>query len=516
MMPPLPSEGPAREIFLRALRHFSDTCEEPALHPQCPYAVATSTPGVRGCDEECLKLTAEYGVPATTRGVVELADGIGLRLRRPRARRDPPATIKPFDAREIYMQDRETPIGESWHIASVLMALLAELDLPPVLRKPDSEQRIGLLLHELAKRGVDDERAVRFGMSREIARHIFSTVLIPVLVASADPVGGLAEQHRPLLDDPTIDRWGRLLYQDDQSTRARLAARTDDPPRPRFEQYKAIRSWAVTTELTSLIAWSPPNDYEFRLLSASPPPKDDVEQWLVDRFTQTYIRAWTEESRELEYKYILGEQLSPCNTHDMHSRRIIKAQLYEAIADSHVSGKNRSGEGFFSADTYVGTAVEMLEAGRRAAAAAVFEAQRIVAPYDARAHNHHGFCLIMDEPDRALEALDTAADMGLLWWDVNVANRMLAMVMLDRSTSALELATQFWSNRGEKVRTARAFLWDFESLKKDAEPVLLSGMDPHDYIARLASRVARLAGDDRLAESWAEQAAQARDELDDG
>jgi hypothetical protein len=513
MTPPLPSEGPAREIFLRALRHFSNTCEAPSLHHDCPYAVPTSTRGVRGCGEECLNLTAEYGVDATTDRVIDLPDGIGLRLRRPRARRDPPATVKPFDAREIYLQDKSKPIGETWRITSILMAVLDQLCKPPTVREPDSEPTIRQLMDELAKRGVDVDRAVRYGMSRAIARNIFSHVLIPVMVAKADPNRELPERYRSVLDDPTLDRWGRLLYQDDQSTRTRLAAVADIEPRPRFEQFKTTWSWAATTDLPSLIAWTPPNDYEFSLLSTSPAPTDDVQQWLVDRFTQTYPDVWTEASRELEYRYLLGEQVPPCDTSDMQSRRIVKAELYEAIADSHVRGTSRPGAGFLSADTYVGTAVDMLQAGRRAGAAAVFEAQRIVAPSDPRAHNNYGFCLLMDDPARALHALEQAANMGLRWWDVNVANRMLGMTMLGRSTSALELATQFWINRGEKVRTVNAYLWDFESLEGDASPVLLSDTDPHVYVARLAAQIASSAGDDHLAGSWSEKASQANDEL---
>jgi hypothetical protein len=194
--PSLPADGPAHEIFLRALRHFSNTCEAPALHPDCPYAVVTSTPGVRGCGEECLNLTAEYGVDATTDRVMDLTGGISLRLRRPRARRDPGPTVKPFDAREIQLQDRPVPVGESWRITSLLMELISELSTPPVLREPGSLERVRDLMGELAKRGVDDERVVRFGLARTISSYIVVAVLVPVLVAHADPDDELAREYR--------------------------------------------------------------------------------------------------------------------------------------------------------------------------------------------------------------------------------------------------------------------------------------------------------------------------------
>jgi hypothetical protein len=274
-----------------------------------------------------------------------------------------------------------------------------------------------------------------------------------------------------------------------------------------------IRSWAATTDLESLISWTPPNDYEFSLLTRTQSPTDEVQEWLVERFTKTYPETWVESSRELEYKYLMGEQISPCNTSDMQTRRIGKAELCEAIADSHIRGTDRASEGALSADRYVETAVGMLKSGRRAAAAAVFEAQRIVAPSDATAHNNYGFCLLMDDPTRALEALEQAAEMDFPWWDINVANRMLAMTRLERSTSALELATQFWPNRNEKRRSKVAHLWAFEPLQPGADPVLLSDIDTHVYIAGLAAEIARSAGDDHLSDVWSDRAAQASDEL---
>ena len=55
----LPDSGPEREIFIAALRNYSDTCEAPLLQPDCPFATLTD-PDTRGCGEECIDLFAAY------------------------------------------------------------------------------------------------------------------------------------------------------------------------------------------------------------------------------------------------------------------------------------------------------------------------------------------------------------------------------------------------------------------------------------------------------------------------
>lgn len=53
----LPQDPREREIFLRALRQYSDNCEPPELTPDCPYSV-TVGPGLWGCGNECMDLLA--------------------------------------------------------------------------------------------------------------------------------------------------------------------------------------------------------------------------------------------------------------------------------------------------------------------------------------------------------------------------------------------------------------------------------------------------------------------------
>lgn len=67
---PLPENQQDREIFLVALRDFSDRCRAPELTAECPFSVDIED-GLRGCGEECQDLLSRY-VRLPTRGEVQL------------------------------------------------------------------------------------------------------------------------------------------------------------------------------------------------------------------------------------------------------------------------------------------------------------------------------------------------------------------------------------------------------------------------------------------------------------
>ena len=71
----LPKDPRVREIFLRALREYSESCEPPGLTPGCPYSIETKDPGVMGCLEECMDLLGKYNAP---RPREEVEHGAGI------------------------------------------------------------------------------------------------------------------------------------------------------------------------------------------------------------------------------------------------------------------------------------------------------------------------------------------------------------------------------------------------------------------------------------------------------
>lgn len=96
----LPNEGAGREIFLRALREYSERCSPPELTPGCPFAIETLN-GARGCGEECVDLLAAHRAPPPVEEI-RLGGGFALRPRRPRARHGGGRRPKPFDMGELY------------------------------------------------------------------------------------------------------------------------------------------------------------------------------------------------------------------------------------------------------------------------------------------------------------------------------------------------------------------------------------------------------------------------------
>lgn len=59
MSAPLPSGGPERTLFLRALREYSTSCTPPELTPGCPFFRVDPTIGP-WCREECMDVLGRY------------------------------------------------------------------------------------------------------------------------------------------------------------------------------------------------------------------------------------------------------------------------------------------------------------------------------------------------------------------------------------------------------------------------------------------------------------------------
>jgi hypothetical protein len=153
----LPSSGPERVIFLRALQQFSDECEPPELQPLCPFSVDL-VGGGRGCAEECMDILAEHGDPRTLRAGVDLGNGI-VAERRPvrkfRPRRGPEAGSRPFDAQGTMVLDRDSgrPVA-TWSTISLIKVLEQELSRSPVDAEPSRSTRIEDCSRELERRAT--------------------------------------------------------------------------------------------------------------------------------------------------------------------------------------------------------------------------------------------------------------------------------------------------------------------------------------------------------------------------
>ena len=95
---PLAENSGEREMFLRALREYSDSCEAPQLTADCPFSKKT-TEGAWICGEECLDILGRHKAPDGS-DIIELSGGYQIaRRRQPRHRVGAGGLVRPFDAR---------------------------------------------------------------------------------------------------------------------------------------------------------------------------------------------------------------------------------------------------------------------------------------------------------------------------------------------------------------------------------------------------------------------------------
>jgi tetratricopeptide (TPR) repeat protein len=147
------------------------------------------------------------------------------------------------------------------------------------------------------------------------------------------------------------------------------------------------------------------------------------------------------------------------------------------------------------ANLLVRIASRQLMAGNAAAAAAIYEVAVEQSASNPTLVNNWGFCLMPLDVTAALETLSRAANLYARPFGVNVANRMLAYVVLGEGHRALELGESYY--RLGPTERGGAWLWDIDDPK-----VLNSDVDILDYILRLASKAAWHVGRDDLYELW--------------
>jgi hypothetical protein len=511
----LPDSGPEREIFLQALRRFSDECESPNLIAECPFSIDLPEGG-RGCGEECLEILGRFGRARPTDGVPIGATGIAAHsMGRPRRPESHAGSLKPFDAAELFYRDSDNPDRSRWHSVSLLKEM-KDAYVPEPLESPDPD-RLGKLAastDELRRRRFDVDDLLRNGLHRQMALGLTLAVAMRGLI-DADLRTGDAR-----LDNG--DSWGSLLDaflevegQPDQAFDATLKVkgqpdqeplgdRSNDSKRAgdRFiaaltgDFTERLRIWAATAPLDDLINRRPPTLDEFLAIDLRREPELGAlgrrPRWLIDRFTETYLGNWDNESLKLEWRYQQGLVKLPWGRREMAARSVDPNQLAHALAEAAASPTSDSRAALLQ------TAVRLLIEGNRSAAAAVYDAARQEHWDDPVLHNNYGFCLLPDNPSEALAALELAANLGTSL-TVNVCNRMLALFMLGRHAAALELADRALANV-DSLDVDLSYLWDFTA----AEPKLLTRECPRCYLVKLAVYVADASGDELAAARWSD------------
>lgn len=482
----LNASGSERQIFLRALREYSEACEHPALTPGCPYAIDISD-GVRGCGEECLVLLAEHDAPAPVEEI-SVGEFRIVRSRRPRSRRGPEAGSKPFDAREVALQDEHKPHSER-RTAALLFELKLRLCEPPDATQGRRSEIDGCYA-ELAKRGFDPELLIRHGVSRELASAIVLSVVVPRLLAVMDdpPVGiDTLTPAPPGWDEVIQIREGAPIEFATSVGRHLQAAAAGE---------HFLLAWLEEAPLDDIIDWVPPG----LALDEVHPELTDVcflHRWVMDHFLNTYLGDWDTRSLHTEWEYIHGRLVAPCPSSELAARRVAVDQIAPLIADRAIAGAQPKAR--TPLNRYVMLAVDLLHEGRRDAAAALFEVVMQFEPANAEAHNNYAFCILPDQPAVALAELDKAIEAGWAENPIVVANRMFAMMLLGRYTSALSIAETAVDKFGA-YPPFNGWMWSF-----DEEPKLLEVPDIRAYLLDLAVEIATRAGNAELILQWRTQ-----------
>ena len=145
------------------------------------------------------------------------------------------------------------------------------------------------------------------------------------------------------------------------------------------------------------------------------------------------------------------------------------------------------------ADELVGPALKFIQDGRRVEAAALFEAAVHNEPHSPSSMNNLGFCLLPDHPARALEYLERAAAMGQGDSALFDANRILALALNGRYTSAIDLSTHYLERYETAASRAPVWLWEIDSVLEGDDPKVIENLDLRNYVETILEKVRLIA-----------------------
>jgi tetratricopeptide (TPR) repeat protein len=446
--------------------------------------------------------------------IEEIDFGDGLAIRRiSRPRRQPAALLRrPFDAQEMLLEDSEKDLT-LWSATSLIKCLRENLStIPPA--DVDARQaritRLDEVARELRNRGFDADSLVRFMGAGVIAARVFAATIVPLFLAATTRLEATTSSPPPPFPLPAgdLDPWEEFLFQDELTTEARLLLASENGLP--FCADQATRARTQLDLFTRVIAAGPIEaifnwTIPVRSVPDPGPPRYDIAelQWVVDRFTSTYLSDWPSPSLKYEWEWMQAQRSAPCHASQMSCRAVDSAKLNEEAA-RRFADRRADAQMSRDADVYVTPALAMLREGKRQEAAAVFQAIAQVFPDDPKAHNNWGFCLLIDEPAHALEELETAARLGFGDNSVNVGNRMFALWRLGRFTTALVLAEKHYETSCNRDPEGRAFMWSFAG----EEPEVIEIGEVSLYVMELASLLSERADDSGLARVWAERVRQ--------
>lgn len=401
--------------------------------------------------------------------VIDVGDGLTMRrARRPRTRRVRNPMSSAYDAREVYLRDKSAGLPSTWRLAAMLVGIAEHLETPPPEDPAQASQRlaeIDELIRLIETKGLTFQIQVLPALRMITGFAVFKQYFLPTN-REASSVEGIPRDWlaavRPHIEGDDTAPSVEALSQGFQGI---LSITT---------------SWAAAASWDDLVNWRPPSSAPADDSLVMAPQSDDL--WVTERFTKTYLSQWSVPALRSEWKYIHGQKPAPCDPNEMRVREVSATDLAKVMAD-RLGAEPRPSEELTS--MLVEPALTFLKEGRRTEAAALFEAALRHSPNNALALNNLGFCLLPDDPAQALRHLDAAISADQTNLELTNANRLLALVVLGRWTSACDLAESHLGRFADSSSQQSVWLWDIDSMLHDSGAAVIECDDIGSYVETL-------------------------------
>ena len=284
---------PDAELKIVSLVRYIDACEPDQRHRDCPFAVERE--GKLTCGEECREVLSSL-----------------LRRGRPAAG----TSAQSFDARQLRLSEIGSTPDVLWHTSSLLQVVTRVARSSPFLsdgsfnlrRHVDATSALGAL----GCRGLDPDKLVRRGLAKTLKLTL-----------------GAWLEGRARADDSRdngehFNQWREFFEED---------ATTGDTSPGRYiavalygQAARRLDGWLESASLDDLLRWRLPDQGLVPLPTEF--ANEDVElwTWVVEKFTQTYLKDWSLTSLQCEYRFVqaCGVPISPRRSSPnewSHSRR---------------------------------------------------------------------------------------------------------------------------------------------------------------------------------------------------
>ena len=430
-----------RKLMVRAVARMSDACEAPDLTPECPFFEFT-TDGQPVCAEQCQDLIARYPGDLVTSDRVGL--GVGLAATRRRPRRGPAPDEMAYDASQVRLEDLGRDL-QDWRFGSLLL-VARERAYSPAGEHLNDEVPTSALIGEIARRGIDPHLVVPLGLARDRVNAVGVGLLL-----SRD---GHADAVRAAIS-LDVDGWMRLL---------REFGGVADGDRPYFNARgrKALLGWLQSGDAERALSDVRPSvaDLEAGLRFEAAEMLVLDAQWMIERFTATYLADWSSTSLTREWRFIKAQRAGCCPPGLMRERRIDPVALSGALADEHCSREENADEAeqSWTPTHFKSMAVRRLREGRPEAAAEVLRVLNQLQPGDAEVHNDLGFCLLPSDPKAAVPEIRLSLELGSKTPALTALNLGLALHLVQQNDEAVAVVMTVLSE-GAGTNEPPCYVW---------------------------------------------------------